>query len=130
MSLTAIGQIRELLVPAVVSDDRCWRRSDLPDDAEMPFLTLSEISTTPRLQGDSSTIMSVTELVQVDVWQSVWFVDLTLLDRTIAALNSKKLNGDHLRVTVQDAARVPEEGVVHDAITVRVARLIPSAVAI
>lgn len=96
----------------------------MPDDAEMPFITLSEISTTPDHSGDGNRVMGVTELVQVDVWQSTWDVDLTLLDRTISALNSKKLNGEHLRCTVQDAARVPEEGIAHDAVTVRVARLL------
>lgn len=105
-------------------------RDIAPAAASLPHVTVQEvISLVPEPLGDHGADPAVTELVQVDLWQTQGSETYTLPDAVVGALHGAVLTQHPKHVhgcVVRSAVRLvePTENVVHLAITVALRRAI------
>lgn len=110
-------------------------RDKAPAGTSRPFITVSEdVSTVPDLSGDFGDVdapVTVRELAQVDVWQAersgTAGESYTLVPAVLRALHGADLTAAPKKVygvRVFDSRRLvePDNGVVHQAVTVEIRR--------
>lgn len=92
-----------------------------PDSQALPYVTLmSDISRAAAFQGDGN-VLARTQVVQVDLWQTLSSEDVTTVESLLAALDSATLTGadKHIfKCRVIDVARLtePDQDICHHAL--------------